>query len=86
MQMDQISHHYVPAYFVNNIEVRYGDQPVLTVESAISLSEDPSIHFYYTPAEPAELSVKVTDSKDLESTRAWEMQGQRLLADAGGDG
>ena len=86
MQMDQISRHYVPAYFVNNIEVRYGDEPVLTVESDISLSEDPSIHFYYTPEEPAEISVKVTDSKDLEFSRAWEMQGQRLLADAGSDG
>ena len=86
MQMDQITRHYVPAYFVNNIEVRYGDEPVLTVESDISLSEDPSIHFYYTPEEPAELSVKVTDSKDLVFSRAWEMQAQRLLADAGGDG
>ena len=86
MQMDQISHLYVPAYFVNNIQVRYGDEPVLTVESDISLSEDPSIHFYYTPEEPAELSVTVTDSKELEFSRAWEMQGQRLLAEAGSDG
>jgi len=30
MQMDQISRHYVPAYFVNNIEVRYGDEPLNT--------------------------------------------------------
>ena len=86
MQMDQISRHYVPAYFVNNIEVRYGDEPVLTVESDISLSEDPSIHFHFTPREPAELSVKVTDSKDKEFSRAWEVQGQRLLAAAGSDG
>ena len=86
MQMDQISRHYVPAYFVNNIEVRYGDEPVLTVESDISLSEDPSIHFHFTPREPAELSVKVTDSKDKEFSRAWEVQGQRQLASAGSDG
>jgi sulfur-oxidizing protein SoxY len=86
MQMDQVTRHYVPAYFVNNIEVRYGDVPVLTVESDISLSEDPSIHFYYTPRESAELSVTVTDSKELVFSRAWEMQGKRLLADAGNDG
>ena len=86
MQMDQISRHYVPAYFVNNIEVRYGDEPVLTIESDISLSEDPSIHFYYNPAEPAELSVKVTDSKEQVFSRAWQMEGQPLLADAGSDG
>ena len=86
MQMDQISRHYVPAYFVNNIEVRYRDEPVLIVESDISLSEDPSIHFYYTPEEPGELSVKVTDSKEQVFSRAWQMEGQRLLADAGSDG
>ena len=75
MQMDQITHHYVPPHFVNSIEVRYGDEPVLTVESDISLSEDPSIHFYYTPDEPGELSVKVTDSKDQVFSRSWQVSG-----------
>ena len=73
MQMDQVTQHYVPAYFVNSIEVRYGDEPVLTVESDISLSEDPSIHFYYAPDEPGELSVKVTDSKDQVFSRSWRL-------------
>ena len=75
MQMDQITHHYVPAHFVNNIVVRYGDEPVLTIESDISLSEDPSIHFYYTPEEPGELSVTVTDSKEQVFSRSWRMSG-----------
>ena len=75
MQMDQITQHYVPAYFVNSIEVRYGNEPVLTVESDISLSEDPSIHFYYTPDEPGELSVTVTDSKDQVFSRSWPVSG-----------
>ena len=82
MQMDQISRHYVPAYYVNNIEVRYGDERVLTVESDISLSEDPSIHFHYTPDGTGELSVKVTDSKEKVFARTWTMDGQQLLADA----
>ncbi len=76
MQMDQITHHYVPAYYVDNIEVRYGDEPVLTVEGAgISMSEDPSIHFYYTPDAPGELSVKVTDTRDRVFSRSWRMPG-----------
>ena len=78
MQMDQITRHYVPAYFVNNIEVRYGDEPVLRVESDISLSEDPSIHFYYTPAEPAELSVKVTRQQGF-----WSSAGRGRCRDSG---
>ena len=75
MQMDQITHHYVPAHFVNNIEVRYGDETVLKVESDISLSEDPSIHFWYTPEKPAEMSVTVTDSKEQIFSRSWRMSG-----------
>ena len=76
MQMDQMTRHYVPAHYVNNIEVRYGDEPVLTIEDAgISMSEDPSVHFYYTPKEPGELSVTVTDTKDQTFSRSWRVPG-----------
>ena len=80
MQMDQISRHYVPAYFVDTIEVRYEDEPVLTVESDISLSEDPSIHFYYVPDGPGELSVKVTDSEEQVFARSWQLSAPNMLA------
>ena len=80
MQMDQMTRRYVPAYFVNNIEVRYGDQPVLTVESDISLSEDPSIHFHYVPDGSGELSVKVLDSKEQVFARSWQLSGPDMLA------
>ena len=80
MQMDQMTRRYVPAYFVNNIEVRYADEPVLTVESDISLSEDPSIHFHYVPDGPGELSVKVVDSKEQVFARSWHLSGSEMLA------
>lgn len=80
MQMDQMTRRYVPAYFVNNIEVRYADQPVLTVESDISLSEDPSIHFHYVPDGAGELSVKVVDSKEQVFARSWHLSGSEMLA------
>ena len=71
MQMDQVTHHYVPPHFVDSIEVKYVDQPILTVEANFSLSENPSIHFYYVPEEPGELSVQVTDSEGQVFARAW---------------
>jgi len=80
MQMDQMTRHYVPAYYVSTIEVRYDDEPVLRVESDISLSEDPSIHFHYVPEGPGELSVKVTDSKEQRFARAWQLSGAGMLA------
>ena len=83
MQMDQMTRHYVPAYYVNNIEVRYADEPVLTVETDISLSEDPSIHFHYVPDGPGDLSVKVIDSKEQVFARSWQLSGSDMLARSG---
>lgn len=71
MQFDQISRNYIPAHFVQTIEVRYGDRLVLTVEGNISLSEDPSIHFHYVPHAPAEIAVEVTDSDGLKFSQSW---------------
>ena len=71
MQMDQVTHYYVPAHFVEQIEVRYDDAVVMRVESNFSLSEDPSLHFFYVPDHPGQLSVTVTDSEDQIFARSW---------------
>ena len=75
MQMDQVTRHYVPAHFVKQINVSYRGETVLQVDSDISLSEDPSIHFHYLPTEPGEMSVEVTDSEGGVFTRAWAVEG-----------
>jgi sulfur-oxidizing protein SoxY len=73
LQMDQITRLYVPAHFVQDIEVSYEGQTVMTVEGAISLSEDPSIHFSFVPDGPGQLSVKVRDSDDLSFLDSWNI-------------
>ncbi len=76
MQMDQLTRHYVPAHFINNINVSYRGETVLRVESDISLSEDPSIHFHFVPEQPGTLEVDVTDSNGGEFSRAWDVAGE----------
>jgi len=76
LQMDQLTRHYIPAHFVRHIEVRYGDAPVLRVEGAISLSEDPSVHFSFVPRAPGLLSVEVEDTDDQRFTDAWPVEPQ----------
>ncbi len=73
LQMDQITRLYVPAHFVQDVEVSFGGRKVMRVEGAISLSEDPSFHFSYLPEGPGELSVKVRDSDDLRFSDSWEV-------------
>ncbi len=71
MQMDQLTHHYIRAHFVKDITVRYGDKTILSVETNISLSEDPSVHFYYVPDAPGEISVEITDTDEQTFRGQW---------------
>lgn len=47
MQMNQLTGLYIPAKYVQNIEVKRGEEVVFTMEGGISLSENPNIRFTY---------------------------------------
>src|ERR1700758_3312266 len=47
LQMDQITHLYIPAFFVDELHVWQDNSPVLSMEGGISISEDPNIRFTY---------------------------------------
>lgn len=49
LQMDQITHLYIPAFFVKDLKVWQGDQLILAMDGGISISENPSIRFAYRP-------------------------------------
>ena len=70
-QMNQLTRHYIPAHFVQDIKVSYAGRTIMTVEGAISLSEDPSIHFSFVPQGPGELSVEVRDTDDRVYSNSW---------------
>ena len=62
MQMDQVSRHFIPARYIQDIQVSYGEEAVFAFEADISLSEDPAITFGFTPRGPGPLKVEVQDS------------------------
>jgi sulfur-oxidizing protein SoxY len=66
MQMDPLTRNWIPPHYVKEIEVSYGDRIVMRVEGDISLSENPSVHFFLVPEAPGELSVRVLDSDEQE--------------------
>ena len=49
LQMDQITHLYIPPFFVKDLKVWQGDQLILTMDGGISISENPSVRFTYRP-------------------------------------
>lgn len=62
MQMNQLTGLYIPAKYVERIEVHKGDQLVFDMEGGISLSEDPNIRFTYAPGVEGPLSVVARDT------------------------
>lgn len=65
LAMDQLSRHYVPAYFVRRVNVSYAGRPVLSAEVDFSISENPNFRFYFVPREAGELHAEVMDTRDL---------------------
>jgi sulfur-oxidizing protein SoxY len=60
---------------VREIRIRRDDVPVLTVESDISMSEDPSITFDLPPGSiMGELEAAVDDSSNRHFERHWPLR------------
>jgi sulfur-oxidizing protein SoxY len=73
LQMDQITRNYVPAHFVQDVTVSYAGETIMTVEGAISISENPSFHFSFVPAGPGDLSVEVRDTEEAVFHSSWQV-------------
>ncbi|MEP9354487.1 quinoprotein dehydrogenase-associated SoxYZ-like carrier [Xanthobacter sp. KR7-65] len=69
LQMDEATRGYTPAWFVREVEVRQGRKLVFAMEGGISISEDPTFRFSYTPsAEPVTVRAEDTEGKTFTHT------------------
>ncbi|WP_247872016.1 quinoprotein dehydrogenase-associated SoxYZ-like carrier [Azospirillum sp. TSO35-2] len=69
LQFDQVSRTYIPAHYIRSIAIRYGGQPVLDIDTDISISEDPNIRFSFVPGTGGSLEVVAQDTKGATFTR-----------------
>lgn len=73
MQMNQLTGLYIPAKYVQQMEVRRDGELVFKLEGGISLSEDPNIRFTYADGGPGggalEVTARDTDGREFK-TRA----------------
>lgn len=69
LQFDQATRRYIAAHYVKNISITYNDKSLITVDTGISVSEDPSVRFTFTPTEKGTLKAKALDSKDQVFTQ-----------------
>ena len=71
MQMDQLTRLYIPAHYIDRVEVRQGEALIFSMEGGISLSEDPNFRFSYKPNGARTMSVVAHDNKGNEYKAEW---------------
>ena len=65
LQLDQQTRGYIPPHYVKEIVIDFDDENLITLEAGISISEDPSVRFKFTPQKHGILKVMVNDSKEM---------------------
>lgn len=73
LQIDQLSRNWIPPHYVQTIEVRYNGAPVMTVDGDISISENPSIHFWFVPGAPGALQIEARDNEGGAFSESWQV-------------
>lgn len=69
LQMDEATRGYTPAWFVREVQVKQGAKLIFAMEGGISISEDPTFRFSFTPsAEPVSVRAEDTDGKVFART------------------
>ncbi len=73
LQMDQVTHLYIPPFFVNEIRLWQDDSLVLAIEGGISISEDPNIRLTYIPNGAKRFRVEAKDTEGHVFKNEWKV-------------
>ena len=71
MQMDQLSHLYIPARFVQTLKLWQGDALLVSVAAGISMSENPQLRLDYQPNGAKSFRAEVVDSSGAVFAQEW---------------
>jgi len=74
LQMDQANRNYIPADFMQTLEVTYNGQSVFRLESDVAISEDPTFNFSIRPTDwssPGVIKAEILDSSKRYFTQSW---------------
>ncbi len=76
LQRDQITQLFIPAHFINHLEVWQGDDMLFSLDGGISISENPVFRFSYNDNGAAALRVIATDTEGNNFSRTLPKQGE----------
>ncbi len=75
LQMDQITHLYVPAFFIDELRLWQDNSPVLSMEGGISISEDPNLRFTYVSKGAKTFRAEAKDTSGHVFQKEWKIDG-----------
>jgi len=75
LQLNQRTRAYVPADYVTKVVINFNGAHVMTAETDISISEDPSFRFFFKPSTGGTISAEMTDSKGRNFIKTFEVEG-----------
>ena len=85
MQKDQKTQLIRPAHFVKSVRLYYGKTLLMTAETGISISEDPSFRFFFKPEAGGEMRAEIEDSEGRQWTQAFKVTPPPALAGKPGE-
>lgn len=77
LQRDQISQLFIPAHFIDHLEVWQGEEMLFSMDGGISISENPVFRFAYDDNGATALTVRATDTEGnrFESVLSKDVSG-----------
>jgi len=73
LQMDQITHLYIPAFFIDELHVWQDNSLVLSMEGGISISEDPNVRFTYVSNGAKSFRAEAKDTSGHVFQKQWKV-------------
>ena len=74
LQLDQRTRAFIPAEYVTKVEISFNGQHIMTAETDISISEDPSFRFFFKPQGGGTIEARMTDSKGRSFTKTFPVE------------
>lgn len=75
LQLDQRTRAFIPPEYVTKVEISFNGEHIMTAETDISISEDPSFRFFFQPKAGGTIEATMTDSKGRSFTRSFPVEG-----------
>jgi len=73
MSVNQRTGNIVPPHYVNKLKLTFNDKTIMSAETGISISQDPSFRFFFKPGQGGKLRADVEDSKGNKYTEEFEV-------------